>query len=237
MKKLLPLSLILAAILLVLLFFAATASSVPILGSALNMLVILYQILVPVEIIDYLKLCKKDFNIYAHGLESSFDRLFLAPSHKIFWPPIKKELKSLFWVMLATFVPYIFFYMFFFKWRADTLGQDFILYFNLPPNLFLEIIMQIFLVALPEEMFFRGFLQSSLLKSGLGLTLAIVLTNIIFAISHLALSLSPARLLTFFPGLIFSYLVYKNKSLLSPILYHAACNILGQFLFASVFLR
>lgn len=236
MKRLSPLAFFLTAILLLLLFLAAAAKSVPILASALNMLVIFYQLLVPIEVINYLKLSKKDFNIYAHNLESVFDRIFLAPSQKIFWPPIKKELKSLFLVVVTTFVPYIFFYVLFFKWRADTLGQHLLLAIKFPPNIFLEIIMQIFLVALPEELFFRGFLQGSLLKSGMSLALSVFLTNFLFAISHLALSLSPTRLLTFFPGLIFSYLVCKNKSLLSPILYHAACNILGQFLFTSVFL-
>jgi membrane protease YdiL (CAAX protease family) len=72
---------------------------------------------------------------------------------------------------------------------------------------------------------------------GLPIGRAIIFSNMIFALAHVVSSHSPVRLLTFFPGLIFAYLVYKNKSLLSAILFHAACNLLGQILYASFFLR
>lgn len=236
--KLLPVSIMAAFILLLLFFICAFLSKIPVLGSLFTLLVILYQLSIPFEILKYFKLSPKSFNIYAHHIESLFDGIFppFKPGHPDY-PGILKELKSLALTSIVLFIPYVAGYWLFFKWRAMDSGLNLVWSFNLPPSLALEILMQIFLVALPEELFFRGFLQGSFVKHGLSLWLSVVLTNIIFALGHLANSFSPARLLTFFPGLIFSYLINKNKSLLSPILFHAACNILGQFLYFSLFLR
>lgn len=236
--KLLPVSLMAAFLLLLLFFICASLSKIPVLGSLFTLLVIIYQLSIPFEILKYFKLSPQSFNIYAHHIESFFDG-FLPPfkmGHPDY-PGILKELKSLALTSILLFVPYVAGYWLFFKWRAIDSGLELIWSFNLPPKLALEIVMQIFLVALPEELFFRGFLQGALVKHGLNMWLSAILTNIIFAVGHLANSFSPSRLLTFFPGLIFSYLINKNKSLLSPILFHAACNILGQILYFSIFLR
>lgn len=237
--KLVHTAFIATALLLLLFFLCAAGNKVPILGSALTLLVIFYELYLPLEIIKFYGHSPKDFNIYAHRIESFLD-LILPPFKMIKSPDgpgIKKELKSFLLTCLLTIVPYMVFYLLFFKWRAQNSGQQLAISFNLPPHLALEILMQIFLVALPEELFFRGFLQGSLLKQGRSLGISVILTNIIFALGHLANSFSPARLLTFFPGLIFSYLINKNRSLLSPVLFHATCNIVGQILFLSVFLR
>jgi membrane protease YdiL (CAAX protease family) len=237
--RLFNLALMASGCLLALLFLASFTRSTPVLGQLLTLLVILFEIFVPLEVIRRLGFAPRDFNIYAYNLESVTDRLL--PPFKtqttIDTKGLKKELFFFFMISVAVLVPYIIGYWLFFLWRAAILSQDLVFSFNLPPDLLLGLIMQILVVALPEELFFRGFLQSSFLKGGLSMPKTFILVNIIFALSHLANQFSPLRLLTFFPGLIFSYLVYKNRSLLSAILFHATCNIVGQILYASFFLR
>src|SRR5262249_25131897 len=136
-------------------------------------------------------------------------------------PGILAELKHFLITSIVVFVPYIFGYWAFFHLLAINEDSSLIIAFNVPPQLWYEIIVQIFVVATPEELFYRGFLQSALLKKWpnrtyiyfLPVGFAIIITNIFFALGHLVTTWSAPRILTFFPGLIFSYLVYKNKSL------------------------
>ncbi len=108
-----------------------------------------------------------------------------------------------------------------------------------------EILTQLIVIGLPEELFYRGFLQGVFVRTwvpktfilGLPVGRAIMLTNVIFAFAHVVGGFSPVRLLTFFPGLLFSWLVFKRHNLLSAIIFHAACNILGQILYASWFFK
>jgi membrane protease YdiL (CAAX protease family) len=97
---------------------------------------------------------------------------------------------------------------------------------------------QVLMVALPEEFFFRGFLQGELdsrwparfrflgASVGPGLFAAAAL----FALGHLATQPSPTRLLVFFPGLLFGWLKARTGTLLAPIAFHAASNLLMELL-------
>lgn len=103
----------------------------------------------------------------------------------------------------------------------------------LPRVLWYEALIQLFCVALPEEFFYRGYIQTALTKilgsrkkfSKFAVPLAICLSSVLFAFSHLP-SGNIARLLTFFPGLLFGFLRYKSGGLWSAILCHAACNLM-----------
>ena len=89
------------------------------------------------------------------------------------------------------------------------------------------------LVALPEEFFFRAFLQRGLddlrpgrakvlgVRCGLGLPAAAAL----FALAHLAALASPMHLLVFFPALVFGWLYARRGSIIGPVVFHAACNL------------
>jgi membrane protease YdiL (CAAX protease family) len=89
------------------------------------------------------------------------------------------------------------------------------------------------LVALPEEFFFRGYLQRTLAllpggrvrllgaRCGTGLALAAAL----FALAHLAVAWDPRALLVFFPGLVFGWLYARRRSVAGPVVFHAACNL------------
>ncbi len=76
-------------------------------------------------------------------------------------------------------------------------------------------------VALPEEVFFRGYLQ---LQLGGRLLPAAAL----FALAHVAGHQHAAGLWTFFPGLMFGWLRQRSPSLLGCIFLHALCNLVAQ---------
>jgi len=91
---------------------------------------------------------------------------------------------------------------------------------------------------LPEEIFFRGYVQGALARrqsfgrgtGSLGNVQAIAGASALFALTHVAFLASPfslyaaGRLLTFFPGLLFGLLREKTGSIYASALFHALCN-------------
>lgn len=102
---------------------------------------------------------------------------------------------------------------------------------------------ELFAIALPEEVFHRGYLMSALEERwpprrrvlGAPLGLAAVLASLAFAVGHLVGMAEVARLATFFPALVFSWLWRRSGSLWAPALFHAASNLLMAVLIASTF--
>jgi membrane protease YdiL (CAAX protease family) len=214
-------------------------------ASVIFMLVVILELYGPLYFLEKWHLSPRDFGLYAHRLETLLDFGAGPKTPKSSQPDvagIKAELKFLL-IFCAIVLPIYVVAFYSGNWVIATMsGQPFSIKPALPASWGLEIILQIFAIALPEEVFYRGFLQSSLLKiwpnrQWLGpfpVGTAIILTNALFAMSHLVGTYNPLRLLTFFPGLAFSYLAYKNKSLLSAIVFHALCNLLGQALYLSL---
>jgi len=111
-----------------------------------------------------------------------------------------------------------------------------------PPRLdasFLEFCaLQLVVVALPEELFFRGFLLGLLEKRfpprrrflGGGVGLALVLSAAAFAIVHIPKDGDPRALATFFPGLLFGWMRSATSSILAGTVTHAGSNILIKLL-------
>lgn len=99
------------------------------------------------------------------------------------------------------------------------------------------ILVQTFLIALPEEFFFRGYLQARLdrirpprrLPGPIPLTSTIVIVSALFALTHLIFTPHPARLAVFFPSLLFGMLRDRTGGLAAPITFHAACNLFVEF--------
>ena len=75
-----------------------------------------------------------------------------------------------------------------------------------------------------EEIFYRGWMQT-LMNRKWGPWIAIPLTSLLFALSHLFVAPGWLRVATFFPGLIMGLLRHRNGSVLPAILYHAVCNV------------
>lgn len=102
----------------------------------------------------------------------------------------------------------------------------------------------LFVVALPEEFFYRGYLQSRLrdawpkgkLFFGARLGAAFWVTAILFALGHLAI-FQVWRLGVFFPALLFGWMRERSNSVVGPALFHAAANLLIKVLDASFFGR
>ncbi|HYQ17946.1 MAG TPA: MrtC family glutamic-type intramembrane protease [Polyangiaceae bacterium] len=104
---------------------------------------------------------------------------------------------------------------------------------------------QLLVIALPEEAFYRGYLQTTLeheLDHGRGLSLfgtrigwGIVLTSAIFALGHLLTELNPARLAVFFPSLAFGFLRARTKGIGAGVFFHALCNLFSAYLLHSYF--
>ncbi|WP_437810882.1 myxosortase MrtC [Sorangium sp. So ce1078] len=96
-----------------------------------------------------------------------------------------------------------------------------------------EVAAQLLVVALPEEAFFRGYLQSALDRVfpprvrvlGAALGPAWLISSAIFALGHLLTILHPARLAVFFPALLFGWLRARTGGIGAPLLFHAACNL------------
>jgi len=91
---------------------------------------------------------------------------------------------------------------------------------------------QFLYVAVAEEVFFRGYLQSNLLRlasttkcpSLLKNWITIVICACFFAGAHVIVQGRAASALTFFPGVILGWLFIRTKSLLGPILFHGMAN-------------
>ncbi len=92
---------------------------------------------------------------------------------------------------------------------------------------------QVVAVALPEELFFRGFVHQLLERAlppkrriwGGGVGLALILSSLLFAIGHLLVSPDPRRLAVFFPGLMFGWVFSKTRSILAGTIIHALSNL------------
>lgn len=114
--------------------------------------------------------------------------------------------------------------------------------FRLPDRFTEWLIDDLFVVALPEEFFYRGFLQSRLRDAwpggrtflGARLGAAFWVTAILFALGHLAI-FEVWRLAVFFPALLFGWMRERTNSVVAGALFHAASNLLIKILDASFF--
>jgi len=102
---------------------------------------------------------------------------------------------------------------------------------------------QLLVIALPEEAFYRGYLQTSLERElapklsifGTPIGWGVVLTSAIFAAGHLFTELNPARLAVFFPSLVFGFLRIRSKGIGASVAFHAMCNLFSAYLLHSYF--
>ncbi len=114
---------------------------------------------------------------------------------------------------------------------------------RLPDRFALLALVQLLVVALPEEMFYRGWMQTAWARSapGRGVTVlgarlgaGFVWTQLLFAAGHLVV-LQPWRLATFFPGLLFGWLRARTGDVAAAVVLHALSNLFIQTLEASFY--
>jgi membrane protease YdiL (CAAX protease family) len=114
---------------------------------------------------------------------------------------------------------------------------------RLPDGFFVLLLSQILVVAVPEEIFFRGYLMSRfeqrwpsrrrLLGAAVGWPL--LLSSLLFAFGHFVVDLAPARLAVFFPALVFGWMRNRSGSIAPAAIFHALCNVLSETLHDSAF--
>lgn len=101
-----------------------------------------------------------------------------------------------------------------------------------------EVFGQLVIIALPEEAFYRGYLQSRLDEAlprrlrlfGASIGPSLVLTSMIFALGHFATIREPARLAVFFPSLAFGWLRARTGGIGAGVAFHATCNVFSELL-------
>jgi membrane protease YdiL (CAAX protease family) len=104
---------------------------------------------------------------------------------------------------------------------------------------------QVVVVALPEELFFRGCLLELLERRfppkrrwlGGGVGLALILSSAAFAVIHLPRDGDPRALATFFPGMVFGWMRSSTRSILAPVIAHSSSNIVVRILDSMILSR
>jgi len=97
---------------------------------------------------------------------------------------------------------------------------------------------QLLVIALPEEAFYRGYLQSALDEAykprwrvlGAELGPSLLITSALFALGHLCTEFNAARLAVFFPSLVFGYLRARTRGVGAGLVFHALCNLFASYL-------
>lgn len=112
---------------------------------------------------------------------------------------------------------------------------------ELPPSLawlLPFLLTQLLVVALPEEIFFRGYVLGRLSQVwpprrrlfGVPFGAAHVVSSALFALIHLVTIPAPARLLVFFPALLFAWLAERTRGTFAPAVHHALANTVQALL-------
>lgn len=113
---------------------------------------------------------------------------------------------------------------------------------KLPPDFAMLVAAQLIVVALPEELFFRGYVQGRLEDAwppsrrlfGAKVGGAWLVTAVLFALGHYFVTFEPQMLTRFFPGLAFGWLYARTRSIMAGTLFHAACNLVIDVLHTSL---
>ena len=147
----------------------------------------------------------------------------------------KATIQALLWALALcalTFVP------FFFGWRTFWHPRGAFGMRVVPWETVNEVFGQLVIIALPEEAFYRGYLQSRLDEAlpwkvrilGADIGPSLIVTSVIFALGHYATIREPARLAVFFPSLVFGWLRARTGGIGAGVAFHASCNIFSEVL-------
>lgn len=141
------------------------------------------------------------------------------------WPALKLNL-LVFGVILPPFLVGNHFYQ---GWLGyEPVGR-------LPQNYLIDVVAyHAFFVALPEELFYRGYMQSRLNQLypkrwkllGVWVGPAMLWTTVLFTVGHSLVTLRWWHFAILFPSLLFGWLREKTGNVMAGALCHACCNIL-----------
>ncbi|MGC8928396.1 MAG: JDVT-CTERM system glutamic-type intramembrane protease MrtJ [Myxococcota bacterium] len=133
---------------------------------------------------------------------------------------------------LSAIVILIVFPIFFFfnhLYQTILLGHQFQFIFrdNIPFNALINLL----LVAIPEEVFFRGYIQQELMRAYNSkkifrvLSYSNLLTSILFSLGHFFINPNLGRIAVFFPSLLFGFLRERSGSIYPSIILHWLSNV------------
>jgi uncharacterized protein len=113
---------------------------------------------------------------------------------------------------------------------------------RVPGDFPMQLLAQLVVVALPEELFFRGYVQGRLEDAlppkwtllGARVGWAWILGAALFGLGHFLVTFEPQMLTRFFPGLVFGWMYARTRSILPSTIFHAACNLIMAVLSASL---
>jgi hypothetical protein len=97
---------------------------------------------------------------------------------------------------------------------------------------------QVLGIAFPEEVFYRGYLQSALDRAlpperrvlGARVGAGLLISSALFAIGHFLTDPTPTRLAVFFPSLAFGWLRSRSGGIGAALAFHASCNLFASYL-------
>ena len=143
-------------------------------------------------------------------------------------PPLRQSLILVgVWVLLT-------YPLFYFVWgwaQVRWLGRSFA--WTWPPEFAQTVLVQTLAIALPEEVFFRGYLQGRLNSVfgrrwrlwGAELGPGLFLAALVFVLCHLLIYVTWLRVAILFPALLFGWMRERTGSLFAPVLFHALSNL------------
>jgi uncharacterized protein len=104
----------------------------------------------------------------------------------------------------------------------------------LPPRFWEQILAQVVVVAIPEEVFYRGFVMGRLEDAlpsrsrllGVAVGWPLVIQAGLFGLGHFLVDWNPLRLGVAIPALAFGFLRNAGGSIVAPVIFHASANLL-----------
>ena len=110
--------------------------------------------------------------------------------------------------------------------------------FRWPDGFLLQAAAQVIVVGLPEEVFFRAYIQGRLQDAwpatrtlwGAPIGRALVVQAILFGFGHFFVTFEAQMFSRILPGLAFGWLYARTRSVLAGTIFHAACNLVMELL-------
>ncbi len=138
---------------------------------------------------------------------------------------------SLLWVTLWILITFPPFYL---AWgRAEAYFHGYHWQFGVPGDIWRVVVFQFLAVSIPEELFFRGYLQGRLNQVfgrpwrllGTGIGPGLFIAAALFSLCHLFIGASWLRAAVFFPAMLMGWMRERTGSILAPVVFHALSNI------------
>jgi len=220
-----------AGLLLLLVVAKVTVGLLPMGGSVVGALAVALFLWIPGTVQRRLGLSEEDYGLNRDNLGK--DLLFAVTVMVVVFPPFVGLFRGFLW-WLDEAAPA--------AWRVLTpYGVSHGFHWRAPDGL-LDKVGGNIAIALGEEFFYRGYVQSLLERAypprfrlwGVPFGRAAFQQTLLFAAGHL-LTPQPNRLMTFFPGLLFTWMAVRCGRVLPAAIVHAASNLLIATLEASAF--